>query len=274
MSEDVQVYEGEVMDETLPVIMDDRLIQLADQAERRIDAMLTIKRAVLRITNSKDWIDQQGKPYLQVSGSEKVGRLFGLSWDVDKNPTIDEYPDGHFTYIFRGTFMWENSTITAEGSRSSRDPFFSKRKGESIPPSEIDRRDVRMAAYTNLLGNGITRLLGIRNLTWEEVQAGGIKKGESSKVTYKEDSPEIKEQRAKIKEWLLELCGGDKAVAADMLEEMTSFTNKANEKVKGKRKIDALTEKQVPIVYGKLKKEHEEFEKAFEGVGDEPDTDS
>ena len=44
-----------------------------------------------------------------------------------------------------------------------------------------------MAALTNLLGNGITRLLGIRNLTWEDLEKyAGIKKDEVSKVEYKD----------------------------------------------------------------------------------------
>src|SRR5437879_3336498 len=59
---------------------DDRLIRIAEQAERRIDAVKRIKGLVLRVTNSADWVNQGGKPYLQGSGGEKVARLFGISW--------------------------------------------------------------------------------------------------------------------------------------------------------------------------------------------------
>ena len=43
-----------------------------------------------------------------------------------------------------------------------------------------------MAAMTNLLGNGITRLLGIRNLTYADLLAfAGIKQEDIGKVEYK-----------------------------------------------------------------------------------------
>jgi len=266
MSEEVTVYEGEATehDGTMPAIMDERLLVLADQAEKRIDAMNRIKRAVLKITNSSDWVDQQGKPYLQVSGSEKVGRLFGISWDVDKTPIYEEEPGGHFVYVFRGKFWMDNATITAEGSRSSKDPFFSMRKGEAKPPSEIDKRDVRMAAYTNCLGNGITRLLGIRNLTWEDVKAGGIDQSKSAKIDYNQDDEKTTEKRNDIRKWLLEIAFNEEEKAKDLLEELTTFEGRDGV-VKGKRAVTKLTAKQVPIVHKQVKRMYDEH---VQGLGD------
>lgn len=64
----------------LALIGGDHLIEIAEHAEKRIEAVKKIKIMALRLTNSRDWTDQGGKPYLQVSGSEKVARLFGISW--------------------------------------------------------------------------------------------------------------------------------------------------------------------------------------------------
>jgi hypothetical protein len=164
----------------------DQLLAVAEAAEKRIDAVQRIKGLALRVTNHQDWTDQGGKPYLQVSGSEKVARLFGISWRLNE-PMREDHEDGHFTYTFKGYFTMGTAEIEVIGTRSSSDPFFSK-KG-TVPPSEIDRNDVKKGAMTNCIGNGITRLLGIRNLTWEEVRSGGVQQDKVGKVEYKNSKP-------------------------------------------------------------------------------------
>ena len=174
----------------VPAIADDNLMRVAEMAEKRIDAVVKIKQMALKVTGARDWTDQGGNPYLQVSGSEKVANLFNISWRLDE-PSVETEPDGHFTYTMRGIFSIPGRSISAEGSRSSKDPFFKKfdwNNGVKTekPISAIDRRDVRMAALTNLLGNGITRLLGIRNLSYSDLEKyAGITKDMIATVDYK-----------------------------------------------------------------------------------------
>jgi hypothetical protein len=53
-----------------------------------------------------------------------------------------------------------------------------------------------MAALTNLLGNGITRILGIRNLTYDDLEKfAGIKQAEVKGVKYKKAGEDKKEMR-------------------------------------------------------------------------------
>lgn len=172
-----EIVKAEYQEVDVPPLADSSLIAIADQAEKRLEAIRKIKNVALKVTNKNDWVDQNGKPYLQASGAEKVARIFGISWNYIEEPTIEHLEDGHFIYHFTGHFSMAGASIQAVGSRSSKDQFFSVRyqgKGNDrvkidVPPSEIDRGDVRKSAFTNLLGNGITRLLGIRNLTWDEV---------------------------------------------------------------------------------------------------------
>jgi len=179
-----------VYDDNVPAIADDSLLMIAQQAERRIDAVIKIKQIALKVTNPRDWTDQGGNPYLQVSGAEKIANLFNISWRIDE-PICETEDDGHFTFTYTGTFSVSGRSIQVSGSRSSKDPFFKKYewvKGVKTekPISAIDRRDVKMAAMTNLLGNGITRLLGIRNLTYGDLEAfAGIKADQIGKVEYK-----------------------------------------------------------------------------------------
>ena len=184
--EDQEIVNVVSVPDNLPAISDDSLLAVAEAAEKRIDAMIKIKRLALKMTNAHDWTDQGGKPYLQVSGSEKVGRLFGISWRIDE-PTIDHEDGGHYGYTYKGYFTLGGVTIEVIGARSTKDPFFKKYKdGAELPISAIDKGDVKKAAYTNLLGSGITRILGLRNLTWEELEAAGISQGSVSKVDFKE----------------------------------------------------------------------------------------
>ena len=192
----------------VPALADDTLLQVAERAEKRIDAVNKIKMLALRVTNQHDWVDQGGKPYLQASGGEKVARLFGISWTISE-PIFETDEGGHFSYTYKGTFTLSGASIEAVGTRSSKDPFFKKYsypKDENgngvkteLPPSEIDKGDLKKAAFTNLIGNGITRLLGIRNLTWDDLQAANITKEGVNKVDYKKagkQQEEIKSEGA------------------------------------------------------------------------------
>ncbi len=190
-------------------IADDFLIQVAEHAERRIDAVMKIKKVALKVTNPRDWTDQQGNPYLMASGSEKIANLFNISWRIDE-PIYEEDPDGHYTYSYKGHFSLGSRTTEAEGSRSSRDGFFNqysyeekegKKEKKEIPISDrTNKRDVKMAALTNLLGNGITRILGIRNLTWEDLKEfANITKDQVTAIQYKKagEKPPISQPQEK-----------------------------------------------------------------------------
>lgn len=191
-----EIIEANCTDVVATPITDDTLISLAEQAERRIDAMTKIKKVSLKLTNKHDWTDQGGKPYLQVSGAEKIARMFGISWKIS-DPVLENQEGGHFCFTYKGFFSLAGASIEVIGTRSSKDGFFKKYdwsekddQGNSIktelPPSEIDRGDVKKAAYTNCIGSGITRILGLRNMTYEDLEEfAGITKDMIATVGYK-----------------------------------------------------------------------------------------
>lgn len=273
-----QIVRGDIQ-AVVPMDGDD-LMRIAEQAERRIDAVIKIKRVALKVTNAMDWVDQRDKPYLMASGSEKVANLFNISWRLlTPEPVLEVEPDGNYTYTYQGEFSMGNRTIQCEGSRSSRDKFFSQyegsgdnRKAKSVEDRD-NRRDVKMAAYTNLLGNGITRILGIRNLTYADLlEFAGIKKESLQKVEYKTNpkanvkQPEKKqeagtaadqkqgEQREpgqddeppageldvfqKLDLTLRGYCGGEEQVMKDLLKELTVFVGSKDGKEHYKLTVD------------------------------------
>ena len=184
-----EIMEAEVVDSAIVPVAGEALVELAAQAERRVEAINKIKQYSLRLTQPGDWVDQNGRPYLQVSGAEKIARLFGISWRIDE-PIREELEGGHYIYTYKGYFSLAGAEIEAIGSRSSKDPFFKRYvydRGErrELPPSEIDPGDVKKAAYTNCIGNGITRLLGLRNISYEDLEkVAGIKREQITKIKY------------------------------------------------------------------------------------------
>ena len=187
---DYEVMDAEVVDSSIVPVASEALVELAAQAERRVEAINKIKAYSLRLTQPSDWVDQNGRPYLQVSGAEKIARLFGISWRIDE-PIREELEGGHYIYTYKGYFSLAGAEIEAIGSRSSKDPFFKRYvyvNGErkELPPSEIDPGDVKKAAYTNCIGNGITRLLGLRNISYEDLEkVAGIKREQITQIEYR-----------------------------------------------------------------------------------------
>ena len=250
----------------LPELYNDNITEIAERAEKRIEAVKKIKTLSLRVTNTTDWTDQGGKPYLQVSGAEKVARLFGISWRIDAPSYLLE-EDGHFTFEFKGYFSMGNVEIEAIGTRSSRDPFFSGSKNNPKPPSEVDMGNVKKAAYTNCIGNGVTRLLGIRNLSWDDLKEAGIDREKVSKIEYKtgEMSEEVQKLREEIRSMLMEMCGGDEKKFAAALKKVTSFAGKDGKTIPGKSKLEELSEKAIPVNYEKVKKAYDEWKAGQKG---------
>lgn len=253
----------------------DRLLQMANMAEQRIEAIKKIKTVALALTNANDWVDQQGKPYLQASGSEKIAGAFDISWEfLTIAPDYEEDTEGHYTYTYHGRFSMAGRHIQIDGSRSSNDGFFKqynypegqKRKEKPIH-ERTNKRDVKMAALTNLLGNGITRLLGIRNLTYTDLEKfAGITKDMLGKVEYKSDKPPIKQPEARkpepapqpeekkltAKESLIaelkEYTGNDEEKFKKFLKEFTAFGDN-----KGTMDITKVSDKWAASALGKLR---------------------
>lgn len=166
----------------------DNIIYLAERADKYIEAMNKIMTAALKITNELDWCLIGGTPYLQESGATKVARLFGISIQVIGNPSIEVDRDGYKTYTYRARFMLRDQYVECEGSRSASEDFFAG-KGKTKKPDEIDDRDVKMAAYTNCVNNGIKRLIpNLRNIDVATLEAAGLKVSEIRGYTFKTGS--------------------------------------------------------------------------------------
>jgi len=170
------------------LIEHDALIELAEKSEKRIEAVKKIIRAALRITNHRDWVLFAGEPFLTCTGAEKIARLFGISWynmQIEEEERQDE-KGKYIVFTCKGRFRLKDVEIEAVGTCSTRNKFFYLAKGRVKELHEISIPDVKKAAYTNCIANGVKRLLGLRNLTLEDLKAAGVNIDKIARVTFKE----------------------------------------------------------------------------------------
>lgn len=219
MNNEVEIIDGTIADLTARPqqnsgLLDtntDNILYLANKAEQYIEAMNRIMDAALKITTEYDWILIGGKPYLQESGTTKVARLFGISIQLIGQPLVEFDNEGYKTFTYKARFMFKDQFIECEGSRSMKDDFFAK-AGKDKPlkkPDEIDERDVKMAAYTNCLNNGIKRLIpNLRNIDVSALEKAGLEVGKISGYTFKTGAQGgSNPQNAETSGLLCEACG-------------------------------------------------------------------
>jgi hypothetical protein len=154
----------------LPSIVEEKdyFVEEVEKAEKRLEALAKQRMLILKLTRPYDWVNFAGRAYLSAYGAERLMLLFNISYKIGE-PEIKYDQDGHFTVIFRGTFTWGDKTIEEIGIRSSRDPFFSRAKGQEIPPHQIRLSDVIKSARSNLIARGVSTLLGLRGLNIQDV---------------------------------------------------------------------------------------------------------
>jgi hypothetical protein len=244
--------------------------------------MEQIRKLAIKLTNPLDWVDEAGKPYLQVSGCNKIAGAFGVQTEspvFEKEPFNDEKGD-YYIYSCKIAGRWNNVEASEIGAASSRDDFFAQRtitnaQGEKEkvlkPQSEIDPCDIRKKALTNGMNRLIKRLLGL-SFTWEDIEkisegkitraaCAGVKFATGSKGG-NDDSPETKSKREDCRKAILEINDNNEAAAKEWLKKATAFS-KDGKDIPGKENMASLSEKQVEYLFPKVQKALESHRQAI-----------
>ena len=260
---------------------EDLSLEWVEQRARQVEAYKKLIQVSVRLTNEHDWVDEGGKPYLQASGAEKVATFWGVSMvdlvPPDKAQQVITDERGSYTvFTPRATFIFPrfNRRLEMFGKRSTRDAFFteytetvkqpdgtSARVKRLKPQSEVDLPDVMMAALSNLLVNGITRTVGLRNLTYDDLKAAGLDPTKIAKVPYaSKDATGLAET---VWKKLLWLSGGQAAEASALCEKLSSFKGRDGRQVHGKQAPSQLSDKALPYMARDVDKRFDaEFQKA------------
>ncbi len=162
---------------------------LVTELGKAIDAYKQIISLSIKLTNPHDWSSLGGRPYLQSSGAEKIASPFKISMGAPTRERLerDDSKGKYYLWIYQAVFTSGllRRSIVAQGKCSSRDQFFGRDKEGYKLIEDVDEENILQSAYTNLFVNGVTRLLGIRNLTWEQLALGGIAQDAVGKVDYR-----------------------------------------------------------------------------------------
>jgi len=197
-----------------------------EQLERR---NLLLDRAMamsIGKTNKRDWVNMGGKPYLQIGGSVKVARLWGIGISNVKGVKVAEKDEkgDYYRYKFSADFQIPGELPQeGHGACTSRDKFFGqlsekkdKQTGEILQAArfkeswEIDENNIEKKAYTNCLNNGIKQVTGLRDATWDEVAMYAKGSSEVAKVDYQAGKQATE---------------GDKKGSKEMLEQMDKWVD-------------------------------------------------
>ena len=247
---------------------------LISVAQKRLGTVPQLVELSLKVTNYRDWTLQDGSPYLGHSGAEKVARLFGVKISgVGQTKEMTEDSEGRF-YIYKTTGKFslpgDMDSIEAIGTCSQRDSFFSKAKGERRPTSEIDETNIMKASYSNFIVNGITHLLGLRNLTVEQLQAANVDLSKVLKVGFAKGSQKIdktlkedsKKLRKRIDDMATQMSGGDEEAKKKILKDNSKFAVKDDDGNPVDKFIDDIkyltSAKWIKSTYGRMKKAYKE----------------
>lgn len=160
--------------------------------ERRNAMLERILRYAISATHAGQWVDQGGKPYPTAPAAEVMARRCAVRIEnvhTEKMPSSDD-KGPFYLYVATCTASLPGGfdSLQAMGTCSSRDTFLGTETKAGRLMSEIDEGNILKAAYSNMLVNAITRLLGVRNLTWEQLASYGINQGQVAKVDYHQGS--------------------------------------------------------------------------------------
>lgn len=186
------------MAETSDVIsVRDPIEMTLNRIEKRDITFRRILELAVKSTHRGQWVDLGGKPWPTGPAAESIARDFGVSIHIKPEDLIREERDDkkgrYYLYRCRGIFRWADRELIAFGFCSSRDQFFSIKhvyndngqKEKLIKPIEdIDEPSIAQSAITNCEVNGIMRILGLRNLSWDMLRQFGIDPDKVAKVSY------------------------------------------------------------------------------------------
>lgn len=255
------------------------LEQSIQAAEKYVNLMDRIRKMAIKLLNITDVSNQGGKPYIEKSGCDKIASAFGVhifNTEFTRESFSDDKGD-YYVYTCSGHGKWNNHEESDVGVASSRDDFFGtfKDNGEKKfkPLSEVDPCDIKKKALTNFANRIIKKLIGL-SFSWEELSSlsdGVITADTCKKVEFGRgskggttDSPATAKLRNECRAWLLKLNDGEPEQAKAMLISETAFQGKDGP-MAGKDHINKLSEKQVQILHGKLKKKVYEFDRMVGG---------
>jgi len=166
---------------------------MIEVAKDRHLVLSKLRKYALTLTEPKHWTIQGSDPWLNSQGTDHVERIFGIASkvvDKEKLWETDEVGERYFMWVITVQVSLPNSPDVCDGigSATSRDKFLGTFEKERSSRTLTDvEPNIIKKAWTDAKRTAIQRLLSLRSLSWDDLDAAGIKKSDVSQVTYKKN---------------------------------------------------------------------------------------
>lgn len=180
-----------------------QILQMSIEGDEK--AFQQVLAVAFKSTRTNDWVNFSGKPYLSVSGAQKMALRFGISIKFDRdregNALIHREEFEHpkhgkgFVYTTFGRAIIGNREFEAIGTASTLDEFLGM-KGPKDNKKAVEiheaMQDAKKKSVSNFYNNAIQAVLGVKGFTWDELKAYGITSADKSAVDFKNKPKEPK----------------------------------------------------------------------------------
>ena len=170
-------------------------MQEVEEFERAVAIFNRMRQVAIGLTAEQDWMAQGEVPYLLQSGVKKLGAI-GIS--ILKPELVSEHRQKHgrdgIDFMATITAKWRNREHTEVGTASTHDDFYCKRKIDKpkedgpehrfLPLDDVDVNSVKKHAVTNATSRAVLAILGMTGLTFDDLEAAGMKISNIKAVAY------------------------------------------------------------------------------------------
>ena len=188
-----------------PAIVEDNKMMLTDNyveaAGRQIDLRKKLLGLALKALKPHDFQDFGGKPYLEGEGAARIMAVI-RGFKVGAAVFTTEQIMPHYFVECNIPMEFMGATTVALGDCSTQDSFFTgqsgnggrfgayiKQTGSETLASRLLLGDAKKKARENAISRGVTELLGIRGLSWDDLsQLGFTKSAAGAQVNFKTGS--------------------------------------------------------------------------------------
>jgi hypothetical protein len=162
-----------------------------ETAGRQIELRSKLLMTALKALKPHDFQDFEGKPYLEGEGAARIMAVV-RGFKVGEAKFKIENIAPHYFIECEIPMEWMGQTTVALGDCSTADPFFTGKAGNGgIFKKHLDRTgsetmaarlvlgDAKKKARENAISRGVSELLGIKGLSWDDLAAFGFRRAEA-----------------------------------------------------------------------------------------------
>jgi hypothetical protein len=233
--------------------------------------------AACSVLSSADIVNIGGQPFIEHLGCKKIAGLFKLiiktnekDGRIDYKKIVTDENTGEYYVSISGKIYFAgdpDNYEVYEGTCKAMHSFFKEHHNNEISKVQlVPIQRVQEKALANFMQRALKKKIGLK-FTWDEIEKFTDFSKEDCKGydfknntdRSKDDSKDIKDLRYKTWKMFLDVYTDPKE-AEYALQAMTTWEKEDGTKIKGKSKIEHISENQlIKIVYPSIKKEHEEL---------------